>query len=152
MSTASATLVVLAIYAIGLAPVAWAVRPHLAAKWPAIAFSSAIVALGLVQTGLLARSSFTDTAVGSLMPDQSAGGRCREVLDVAKEAGIILDFSQPGKLSVSQAFWPQIPVDVRDAIVECAAQVAPPPPATAPDETVETPGVVNSPNVEIILR
>jgi hypothetical protein len=152
MSPLAATLIALALYVIGFAPVAWIVRPGMEAKGPGMAFAAAILVLGVFQTGVFARGSLTSTSIARLVPDQSTLGRCRQVIDVATQAGIVLDAAQPGKMTVKGTIWQQVPSEVRDAIASCAAQLAPKPEGYLPSETAGSPDAAESTGVEIILR
>jgi hypothetical protein len=65
------------------------------------------------------------------------GSRCEQALTAAERGNIVLDRSNPNRLVVDGALWPQLPQDVRGALTECADSVRPLDQRERPVELVE---------------
>jgi hypothetical protein len=120
----AATAVVVVLFALALLPLLWVLRPRMGARWAVMAFSGAIVAIAVYHTGIIAPSSTANADVANLVPQESARGRCQEVLQLVADAGIVLETAETDKLVVRAEGWQQLPPAVRDAVVDCATQLS----------------------------
>jgi len=68
------------------------------------------------------------------------GDRCEQALEAAQRGRIILDRSNPRRLVVDQAVWPQLPEEVRTALTECANSLRPVDQRETPVEVVTRAG------------
>ena len=123
MSPVNAMLVALLAYALALAPFVWmAFRPG-AARWLAGLSGALILAIAFGQTGLLHRGSLASADVIRFAGAGEAAGRCEQVFDVLREAGVVLEAPQPQAIVVRGDAWDQVAPPVREAVLACVPEV-----------------------------
>ena len=122
MSSTLATAVGLLLYAAALLPPVIALRSH----GRIMAFYTAfLVAIAAFHTGIFQRASLAPSDVivrASASVDQT---QCRRILDAAGEAGVRIDGTDPAGPRITGAGAEQLPAEVRDIILDCAARQSP---------------------------
>lgn len=117
MSSAAATTLGLAIYAVALVPLVWiAVKNDTRAVSPIC--TALILALAAYQTGIFNRSSL----ISSDVHWRSAGltdDRCKKILEAVKEAGLSIDRSRLDKPKLVGAGVDQMPPEIATILIDC---------------------------------
>ena len=120
MSSGIATVIALAIYGVAVTPfalMAW--RPgH--ARWLAGLSAALVLGLCVFQTGLFQQDALASTDVARLVRQDSLQSRCKQVFDVLRENGVLLESPGPQGLVVRGAAWDQLPPPVMEAVQTCA--------------------------------
>lgn len=70
--------------------------------------------------------------------DGSPAGLCEQALVQSERGGLIIDRSNPARVTVDRELWGQIPQQVKDALASCLQGAAPPGANRPPVEIVET--------------
>lgn len=118
MSPGIASAVALGAYALAFAPL-------LLLKWSprggAIVAILGVAAAGLVvtQTGLFQTDSLASTDVADLVTIDATADRCREMVQMMREGGVILEEPSDRQLTVNGELWQQLPQPIHDAVVTC---------------------------------
>lgn len=125
MSTLTATLALLALYAGVLAPLAFALlKPK--ATIPVLSCSGVLL-LGILfyHANPFARPAVDPAAL--VLPDMATQmtDRCQQILTAVDEGGVILDRSDPLRPVVSREVWRHVPDNIRQAIGSCLEELRP---------------------------
>jgi len=122
LTSAAASGIALLLYAAALLPLALAARRgRLAAPLGAL-MAAAMVTVAFLHTGTLQRGSLASTDVTGLLGADALRGRCEEVFDALREAGVVLAAPGPDGLVVRGSTWDQIPAELQEPILACAQE------------------------------
>jgi hypothetical protein len=139
MSTALATLVATALYALALLPLAWVAWKPLTGRWVAPVYGLALLAIAGLNVGWLQVHSVTPASEVQV-PVLTDRDRCDQILDLLREARVVTGTSPSGELVVDQQAWDQIPPAVREVATACAEQRRAPGSEAASQNLVAPPG------------
>ena len=140
MSPILASFLVLLLYAVILVPAAIAFF-RLRGLWAVVPFY-AFLTLGIFlhYGGLPGGGGHATLAVSS--PTRAAGtgamsGPCAQAVDQSEEVGLILERSDPARVTVRGTFWSQLPQQVKEALIACLNEARPVETRDVPLEIVE---------------
>jgi hypothetical protein len=119
MSSEVATAIALLIYAAAFVPIAWMAFRSRSVRWLAPLTGLLVLAIALVQTGILHRGSLASTDVTGLLQTDSSDARCEQVFEVLTANGVVLEPPGRGRLVVRGADWDRMPAVVQDAVTAC---------------------------------
>lgn len=125
MSGTVASILLLLLFAIALLPLAIAYRVRRAAV-PATLFSAAIVSFALLYHANPFAAPVRVREVRSAVGAQSdPENQCANVIDAVREAGLLLDRSNPSRPVVRQAMWSRLPIEAKQAVEACLESTRP---------------------------
>ena len=119
-----AILIALAIFAFGLAPLAFAYWKSKAAAPVALLYGAAIAGLAVYHSG---------TSIGEVpqsvkpvqqnpafaAPSEELDDQCAQAIALAEQGGVITDRSDPANVVVAEGLWKQLPDMARQAFAAC---------------------------------
>lgn len=129
MSSLLATILALLLYVAALTPaLAMLARPRLVGPMAA-GLGIAVVGLGIWQTGIL-QPGLTAVPGIAMSPPVANDGRCRQIVDLLIEAGVVRESAQGGEPTVQEARLRQLPPEAQEVARNClkGAAVTPPVP------------------------
>lgn len=122
MSSAFATIFAVVLYVVAVLPaLVMFFRPQLVGP-AAITFGLAILGLGLWQTGIL-EQDLTHPRAARLSPATGADGRCRQIVDLLVEGGVV-SRAETGRVIVEEERWAALPAQVQEVARACVNEGA----------------------------